>query len=61
MFNLALTFDAQGQAAEAQALQRQVYEIRKRVQGAEHRDTIGCLNDLALTIHAASKASDALA
>jgi len=46
---LAVTLCNQGQWKEAEALQVQIMQTRKRVLGQQHPDTLGSMNNLALT------------
>ncbi|KIM93182.1 hypothetical protein OIDMADRAFT_138250 [Oidiodendron maius Zn] len=48
--NLATIFRNQGRWKEAEDLEVQVMEIRKKVLGAEHPDTLRIMNDLVLTL-----------
>jgi hypothetical protein len=61
MGNLALTIGEQGRAAEAEALHQPEYEMKNRVLGAEHPNTLASLHNLALSMHSIGKASDAMA
>ena len=49
MANLASTYRNQGRWKEAEELEVQVMETRKRVLGAEHPDTLTSMNNLAFT------------
>jgi hypothetical protein len=49
MANLALTYRNQGRWKEAEALEVQVMETRKRVLGQEHPDTLTSMANLAST------------
>ncbi|KAH8690065.1 hypothetical protein BGW36DRAFT_364793 [Talaromyces proteolyticus] len=49
MANLASIYKKQGRWKEAEELNVQVMETRKRVLGAEHSDTLTSMNNLALT------------
>ena len=44
--NLATSLDSQGKHAEAEEMLREVLAVRKRVQGAEHPDTLSSLGVL---------------
>jgi tetratricopeptide (TPR) repeat protein len=46
----ALLASAQGDYAGARPLQERVLEVRTRVLGAEHPDTLGAMNNLAMTL-----------
>ena len=48
MGNLALTYSSQGRWKEAEELELQVIEIRKRLLGQEHLDTLISMGNLAL-------------
>jgi len=48
MSNLAIQYSALGDLAEADALQRKVYEVRLRTLGSMHPDTLGSLKNLAV-------------
>ncbi|MCA1971669.1 MAG: toll/interleukin-1 receptor domain-containing protein [Caenispirillum sp.] len=61
MNNLASTLRAQGQHAEARALQQEVLLTRRRVLGVEHPDTLTSLNNLALTVQAQGRHAEAQA
>jgi Tetratricopeptide repeat len=50
MVNLALTYWYQGQWKEAEELEVQVMETRKRVLGQEHPDTLISMNNLPWTL-----------
>src|SRR5262249_10080864 len=50
--NLAYGLGAQGDFAEARQLQQRVLEVRTRVFGAEHPDTLSAMNNLAGTLGA---------
>jgi Tetratricopeptide repeat len=47
--NLASTYSNQGRLEEAEGLEVQVLETRKRVLGAEHPDTLSSMSNLAHT------------
>src|SRR5256886_17626362 len=49
MRNLASTYSNQGRWKEAEELEVQVIETRKRVLGQEHPDTLTSMNNLAWT------------
>jgi Tetratricopeptide repeat len=49
MANLASTYRNQGRWKEAEKLEAQVMEMRKRVLGEEHPDTLTSMNNLAFT------------
>jgi tetratricopeptide (TPR) repeat protein len=50
MHNLALTVSQQGRRAEAEELRREVLEIRRRVLGPEHPNTLTSMNNLTFSI-----------
>lgn len=45
--NLVIALRARGQWEEAEGMNREVLEIRRRVLGEEHPDTLDCRNELA--------------
>ncbi|MCJ1262416.1 hypothetical protein MMC22_002286 [Lobaria immixta] len=51
MDNLGTTFGYLGRDKEAEDLQMQVVEIRKRVLGAEHSDTLNSIQNLSMSFH----------
>jgi hypothetical protein len=60
MANLASTFWNQGRWKEAEELEVQVMETRKRVLGAEHPDTLTSMNNLAFTWKRHGRGAEAL-
>jgi hypothetical protein len=52
MANLASTYSNQGRWKEAEELEVQVMETRKRVLGEEHPSTLTSMNNLAFTLKA---------
>ena len=48
----ALLFKAQGDLADTRRLHEQVLEVRRRVLGEEHPDTIRSMNNLAVILRA---------
>jgi hypothetical protein len=50
MGNLASTYRNQGRWKEAEELEMQVMETRKKVLGQEHPDTLTSMNNLAFTL-----------
>ncbi|CCD51174.1 hypothetical protein BofuT4_P085360.1 [Botrytis cinerea T4] len=60
MANLASTFWNQERWKEAEDLQVQVMETRKRVLGQEHPDTLTSMNNLALTWKGLGRDKEAL-
>jgi non-specific serine/threonine protein kinase/serine/threonine-protein kinase len=48
MNNLANVYQYEGKYAQAEALFRQTLEIRRRVLGPEHPDTLGSMVNLAI-------------
>ncbi len=59
MANCAATMHDQGRVAEAEALQRQVLEIQKRVSGPEHLETLHSMGNLAATMREQVRAAEA--
>ena len=55
MNNLAIVYDEQGKYPQAEALYSQTLEIRRRVLGPEHPDTLGSMNNLAIVYYAAGQ------
>ena len=51
MTNLAVTYREQGRWNEAEHLQVQVMEMRKKLIGAEHPDTLNSMTNLAVTYY----------
>ena len=47
MNNLAMVYDNQGKYAQAEALNSQVLETKRRVLGPEHSETLISMNNLA--------------
>ncbi|KAH7007845.1 Tetratricopeptide repeat-domain-containing protein [Microdochium trichocladiopsis] len=60
MANLASTYRNQGRWAEAESLDLQVMEIKKKVLGPEHPDTLTGINNLACTWKGQGRHDDAL-
>ncbi|EAQ87916.1 hypothetical protein CHGG_04535 [Chaetomium globosum CBS 148.51] len=60
MGNLASTYRNQGRWKEAEALEVQVMETRKRMLGEEHPDTLASMNNLAFTWKGIGRDGDAL-
>jgi hypothetical protein len=58
--NLASTFWDQGRWKEAEELEMQVIETRKRVLGQEHPDTLTSMNNLAFTWKSQCRNNEAL-
>jgi hypothetical protein len=50
MGNLAQTLYAQGELAEARALEQQVLDARQRLLGPDHPDTLRAMGNLAPTL-----------
>jgi hypothetical protein len=61
MANLASTYRNQGRWTQAEELEVQVMETRKRVLGAEHPSTLTSINNLAHTYMKQERKDDALA
>jgi hypothetical protein len=61
MANLASTYWNQGRWKEAEELQVQVMETRKRVLTDEHPDTLTSMHNLALTLQSQARHEEALA
>jgi hypothetical protein len=61
MNNLASTFWAQSRYEEAESLNVQVIEIKKKVLGEEHPNTLNTMSNLAHTWEAEGRFADALA
>jgi len=59
MANLASTYRNQGRWKEAEELEVQVMETRKRVLGAEHPSTLTSMNNLAFTWRGHGRDADA--
>ena len=59
MNNLALTYNERGWMVEAEQLHLQVLELRRRVLGAEHPDTLTTMDNLALTYLQQERAGEA--
>ncbi len=57
--NIALSEAMHGRAAKAEALQRQAHEMKKRVLGLEHPDTLRSKGNLAWSIQEQGRASEA--
>jgi len=60
MANLASTYRHQGRWKEAEELDVQVVEKRKRVLGQEHPDTLTSMNNLAWTLKSQGRDDEAL-
>ncbi|KAJ9134829.1 hypothetical protein NKR19_g8522 [Coniochaeta hoffmannii] len=60
MGNLASTYRDQGRWKEAESLEMQVMEARKRVLGEEHPDTLTSMHNLAFTWHVQGRISEGL-
>ena len=52
MHNLAATLGAQGDRTAERRLQERVLEVRTRVLGEEHPDTLASMSNLAVTLNA---------
>jgi hypothetical protein len=61
MGNLALTYSDQGRWKEAEELEVQVMQMRKRVLGDEHPDTLTSMANLAFTLQSQACHEEALA
>jgi hypothetical protein len=59
MNNLAGTYETQGRYKEAETLNLQVLEIRKRVLGAEHPDALVSMHNLAVVFGEQGRYSEA--
>jgi hypothetical protein len=59
MGNLALTLRDFGQAAEAETLHWQEFEIKTRVLGPDHLDTVNCIGNLALALKSQGRFAEA--
>jgi tetratricopeptide (TPR) repeat protein len=59
MGNLAITYESLGKYADAEKLQIQVLDMRSRLLGEEHPDTISAMNNLANTYESLEKYEDA--
>jgi eukaryotic-like serine/threonine-protein kinase len=57
--NLATTVEAQGRLHEAEALMREVVELRQRGSGDDHPDTLAAKSNLAAVLHANKKRGEA--
>jgi hypothetical protein len=55
-----LTYSNQGQWQEAEELEVQVMQMRKRVLGDEHPDTLLSTHNLALTLYSQARREEAL-
>ena len=53
--NLALARDSDGQYAEAERIQREVLDVRRRVLGDEHPDTLNSASNLATSLSGQGK------
>ena len=54
--NLAGSLSGQGKHAVAERINRKVLEVRQRVLGAEHPDTLASANNLAMSLKKARQA-----
>ena len=61
MNNLAVIYSKQGQWEESEKLHLQVLEVRKRVLGAEHSDTLLSMYNLAVCWKKQGRHSEAIA
>jgi hypothetical protein len=61
MANLALTYKDLGRWAEAEELDLEVIEARRRLLGNEHPQTLSSMHNLAFTLKGQGRDSDALA
>jgi hypothetical protein len=61
MSNLASVYSNQGRWKEAEELQMQVMQTRKRVLGDEHPDTLLSMHNLAFTLQSQARRQEALA
>jgi tetratricopeptide (TPR) repeat protein len=61
MNNLAILYSKQGRYAEAEPLYLRTLEIRKRVLGEEHPDTLGTIANLGLLYNSTARYEDAAA
>ena len=59
MGNLAITYQSLGKYADAEKLQIKVLDLRNRLLGEEHPDTILAMGGLAITYHRLGKYADA--
>jgi hypothetical protein len=59
MGNLASTYHDQGKFDEAEQLEVQVLDMRKKLLGAEHPDTLSSMGNLASTYHDQGKFDEA--
>jgi hypothetical protein len=59
MANLASTYSNQGRWKEAEELQVQVMQTRKRVLGDEHPDTLTSMHNLAFTLQSQARRKEA--
>jgi hypothetical protein len=60
MANLASTYGSQGRWTEAEELEMQVMETRKRLLGPEHPSTLTSIGNLALTWRCLGRRKDAM-
>jgi hypothetical protein len=60
MANLESTFWNQGRWKEAEELEVQVIETRKRVLGEEHPSTLNAISNLAFTLNSQNRNKDAI-